>query len=361
MPPSPQSGGENVLNGHAVAIDNKGQIFFTFQPANVAMDTQVLARFDPDGTNGVLLGEKGPAGLSKGVPHGLRYEHDDDADADYLYHANNEALLFKTTMDGTVVWEKNLSEWRTTMKKFWPCKPTDATVVGDILFVSDGYGTSWIHLFDKHNGTYLSSFGGHGKTSTDPVKFSTPHSLSADPRFPGQLLVTDRSNKRLVFVDHEGHFKSELDVSSGGMPAPGSNALPCSSQFLHDKKAGMVAVVSSLGCDHDGATCGKVPPSLNFTNSGSVAIFDKNNKVVSEVEVARYLSEEGHQHPHGAAFLPNGDLVVVCYGGGCGGRPSAACQASQYPHKPGTSAGTISYWKRVTGITEKDAGSSMLE
>jgi hypothetical protein len=26
-----------------------------------------------------------------------------------------------------------------------------------------GYGTSWVHLFDKYNGTYLSSFGGAGK------------------------------------------------------------------------------------------------------------------------------------------------------------------------------------------------------
>ena len=56
------------------------------------------------------------------------------------------------------------ARWDVTRKEFWPCKPTDATVVGDTLYVSDGYGTSWVHLFDKHNGTYLSSFGGasHG-------------------------------------------------------------------------------------------------------------------------------------------------------------------------------------------------------
>jgi len=52
---------------------------------------------------------------------------------------------------------------------------------------------------------------------------------------------------------------------------------------------------------------------------------------------------------HDALFLPNGDVVVCCYGGGCGGKPSAKCQSSQFPHVKGTSAGTISYWKRVTG------------
>eukprot|EP01052_Picozoa_sp_SAG31_P027387 SAG31_NODE_2561_length_5481_cov_2.689335_6_plen_76_part_00 len=65
-----------MLNGHGIARDATGNIFFTFQPANVASDTQCLVRFDKDGTNGKLLGEKGPNGLSQGVPHGLRLEHD---------------------------------------------------------------------------------------------------------------------------------------------------------------------------------------------------------------------------------------------------------------------------------------------
>jgi len=49
-------------------------------------------------------------------------------------------------------------------------------------------------------------------------------------RFPGQLVVTDRTNERLVYVDHEGHFQSEMSLAKGGKPASGSMALPCSSQ-----------------------------------------------------------------------------------------------------------------------------------
>ena len=200
-----------------------------------------------------------------------------------------------------------------------------------------GYGTSWIHMFDKKDGTYKSSFGGSGKTTADPIKFRTPHSLSADPRFPGQLLVTDRSNERLVYVDHTGLYKSSIDVSTGGSPAPGSNSLPCSSHFMQTNTAdGMVALIPGLGDSH-----------ANFSTSGSVGIYDKDNKLISEIEVAKQLWEDGHQHPHDALFLPNGDVVVCCYGGGCGGKPSTSCQASQFPHKKGTSAGTISYWKRV--------------
>lgn len=121
------------------------------------------------------------------------------------------------------------------------------------------YGTSWIHMFNKKDGTYKSSFGGRGKTSADPIKFSTPHSLSADPRFPGQLLVTDRSNERLVYVNESGGYKSSIDVSKGGSPAQGSNSLPCSSHFMTDAKAGMVALIPGLG-----------DSKANFSTSGSV-------------------------------------------------------------------------------------------
>ena len=50
VPPSPLSGGGNVLNGHGVARDATGNIYFTFQPANVGDDAQVLVRFNPDAT-----------------------------------------------------------------------------------------------------------------------------------------------------------------------------------------------------------------------------------------------------------------------------------------------------------------------
>ena len=62
--------------------------------------------------------------------------------------------------------------------------------------------------------------------------------------------------------------------------------------------------------------------SLTWEGTLQVGIFDKNNKLVSEIEVARYLWQSGHQHPHDAIFLPNGDVVVSCYGGGCGGSSS---------------------------------------
>jgi len=92
--------------------------------------------------------------------------------------------------------------------------------------------------------------------------------------------------------------------------------------MIDDKEAGKVSIVPSLG--------------INYTNlwEGSTAIYAPNGTVLSVIEVAKHIGHLGHQHPHDAVFLPNGDVVVCCWSG---------------PGTPGMSPakGTISYWKRL--------------
>jgi len=333
--------------------DTQGNIFYTFQPASIREETRVLVRFQPDGTGGTLLGEPGPRHLSRGVPHGLRFEKRADTDGpDFLYHANNEAIVFKTTLDGKLVWEANFSDVRVGFPQkdarpdFWPVFPTDTYVRGDTLYIADGYGSSWVHLFCKHTGKYLNrSFGGKGNAGSkiEPVKFNTPHSIQEDPRFPGSpIVITDRSNSRLVYLDASGSFLWSVDMSKGGSPAAGSNSLPCNVHFMDDAKHGIVSVVPTLGSQMSGE---------NFTTSGVVGIYDKANTLISELQVAEKLWQLGFQHPHDAMFLPNGDLVVCTWGAGCGSQPSEECRHSQYPHVSGVGAGTISYWKRLPSVS----------
>ena len=74
---------------------------------------------------------------------------------------------------------------------------------GDV-WVADGYGTSYVHRYDKA-GDYVSSINGE-EGSAGP--FKTPHSVFIDRRKPEpELYISDRSNKRVQVYDLEGNFK----------------------------------------------------------------------------------------------------------------------------------------------------------
>jgi hypothetical protein len=317
-----------LQDGHGLVLDSVlGHFYYTFNPKQVTNNTQVLVRFAPNGYFLRLLGEPGGL-LATGVPHGLRLEHDNVQS--FLYHANNAHRVTKTTLDGQVIWSTDFSDWERERPHFWPIRPTDAIVVPntDMLLVADGYGSSWIHALNKTTGDYLEgkSFGGFGN-STNPVKFDTPHSISLevsslqkDDGQPTRFIVSDRSNNRLVYVTANGDFIKAVSM------AP----LPCNvDTSFTDPKDGRVAVIPSLGRE-----------DKTYTN-GSVVIWDAEFRhVLSTIEVARLLGEKGHQHPHDAIFLPNGDLVVCCWSG-----PSNPGQ--------GPARGTTSYWQRLPPSNKK--------
>ncbi len=73
---------------------------------------------------------------------------------------------------------------------------------GDI-YVTDGYGTNYIHRFDKA-GKYLASFGG----KAEPFSFDTAHKIVIDTRSkPARLLATDRRHNRILAMSLDGKFQ----------------------------------------------------------------------------------------------------------------------------------------------------------
>ncbi len=301
LPPS-ESG--NDLNGHGVCKDKEGNIFFTFVPKKVDNSTQVLAKWKADGTGVEMLGKPGPEGLSAGTPHGLRIEHDEKQGKSFLYHANNNAKVMKTDLEGNIIWTADLSGWSKdpVMKKFTPTgiRPCDAIVEPgtDTLWVADGYGSSFIHAFDKNTGKYIEgkSYGGIGNTTSDPIKLHTPHGIALDPRHPGTVVISDRSNSRLVWVKYDGTY-----VAHQSTGAAGPMSLPCNVDVMKDDKAGMVAIVPSLG----------MPGKMN---NGSVAIYGPNNELLSTLYIAEKIGHLGNQHPHDASeYLPAPIVSVLVW------------------------------------------------
>jgi hypothetical protein len=262
-----------MKNGHGLCHDAQGNIYFTFEPETVEDATRALVRFAPDGTGPILLGSDNT--LAHGVPHGLNIEIDKDGKA-FLYHANNEATVHKTTLDGQVLWTQ---KWPPQMGNY---KPTDAVVPpgSDRVIIADGYGSSMIHALKKADGIYAGkSWGGLGAAHGE---LNCPHGITFDSR-RGLLLTADRGNKRLEYFTTNGLYQSTIEAKE--------ITAPCNADIW-----GEYVLVPDL--------------------DGPLVILDKDNHVISVIEVGKLLGAQGFRHPHDAIWLPNGDIAVCTWNPG---------------------------------------------
>jgi len=124
-----------------------------------------------------------------------------------VHTRRHEAL--KTTLDGKVEWTLGWPEASGIYQKEDEFNPTSIAVTPDgQIFVADGYGKSWVHLYDKDR-KYVKSFGGPGK---EPGKMATCHGLLLDTRGKTPLLlVCDRANARLQWFTLDGEYVRMLD------------------------------------------------------------------------------------------------------------------------------------------------------
>jgi hypothetical protein len=264
----------------------------------IVIDKQGLIYWSMDGggPHGILV--YSPDGkFIKGIAEGLTGIHGmvlrDEGDEQFIFaaHLKGKKEALKLKLDGTVVWKidgdavvkasgkyKNLGEYNPT-----------AVAVGPQgqLFIADGYGQSWVHLYDKDQ-RYVKSFGGKGK---DPGQFMTCHGLGLDMRGEKPLLlVCDRENKRLQHFDLDGNF---VAVITEGLRRP------CSVSF-HGKNVAIAEL------------------------AGRVAIIDEKNEVVSELgdnpvegqranfNVPSSDWKEGiFTAPHGVSYDKEGNLYVM--------------------------------------------------
>jgi hypothetical protein len=89
---------------------------------------------------------------------------------------------------------------------------------GDIYIV-DGYGRSWIFVFDK-TGAFKKVFGGPTQI-VDGKGFANTHKIFVDTRFsPARLLCLDRGNNRMFHVDLDG--SNPQMISNKGLRNPSS-------------------------------------------------------------------------------------------------------------------------------------------
>lgn len=283
--------GANMVNCHGLVTDLDNNIYLTYENDGGKTDSNCLIKWKPDGTSAEFM-TGGNSALCSGTPHGLKLAVEQGTQ--YLYHANNNEKLTKTTLDGTIVWQKTGNFGQDPKV---PYKPTWFAIIpdSDYVYLCDGYGSNNVYVFHI-DGTFTGkTYGGVGNRSQHG-KFSTNHGCTWDPRF-NMIGVSDRANSRLEYFEIDPkspdkfEYKRTVDLRATGL---GAGTLPCNVRIYEDQEGR--AIVPDL--------------------AGPVAVLDRDDKLISIVNVSELLAEEGTRHPHDAIFLPSGDMVVGAWNPG---------------------------------------------
>ena len=287
---------------HGVAVDEAGLIYVTHRsPAPEPLDAVVV--FDPQGKFVRSFGKEYHTG-----GHGIDIRQEGNEEFLYLC-STRTSLVTKTTLKGEIVWKKErLLETGKYADPKTLYSPTNIAFSPDGgFYIGDGYGSHWIHQYDKE-AKWVRTFGGFG---TAPGEFQTPHGQWLDNR-PGRepsLIVADRANARLQYLTLDG--KHLGFVTQDGSLTSDVAALKSPVSFpAHFDIRGDVLLVPDL--------------------HARVTLFDKHNKVITHlgydpewtkqvlgdgkfpVRSDRSLWKSGKFiHPHDACFDKAGNLFVV--------------------------------------------------
>lgn len=282
---------------HNVAVDAAGLVYVIHEGRADQPDHPSIFVFDPNGKFVRAFGQQ-----FQGGGHGIEVRR--EGGQEYLYVAAYQQVktIAKLDLKGETVWERHAPmasgiyapHEDTERKADWGrdrFMPTNFAFLPDgDFFLADGYGSYFIHRYDK-DGNWKSCFGGPGEGAG---KFNTPHGLWIDDRNPQnlELVVTDRAHHTVQFLSLDGkHLRTQTGF---GLPAN------------IDRQGDLLLVPELLG---------------------RVSLLGKDNQVVAQLgdDAARIKADEKFAirgdsskwsqdkfvHPHDACFDRDGNIYVA--------------------------------------------------
>ncbi|QDV33473.1 twin-arginine translocation signal domain-containing protein [Tautonia plasticadhaerens] len=199
---------------HGVAVDKDGMIYVTHRagpdrPSSPAMAQDTVVVFDPEGKFVRSFGKE-----YHGGGHGIDIHEEDGREFLYLAFMFPINLVVKADLNGEVVWVKEKpvepGVYADPEARYSPTNVAFSPDGG--FYVCDGYGSNYIHQYDK-KGEWTRTWGG---TGTEPGLMRTPHGIWFDDRAGREpdVVVADRANARLQYFSPEGQFRSIVDEVS---------------------------------------------------------------------------------------------------------------------------------------------------
>lgn len=305
-------------NTHGTAIDRDGLIYITHQGnAGAPCDTVVV--FDPDGKCVRSFGKEFAGG-----GHGIDLRDENGTEYLYLSITAPHRLVVKCDKTGKEVWRKSVPTEPHVYDEKHPFSPTNVCFgpTGD-LYVGDGYGSSFIHQYDK-DGKWIRSWGGAGQQAG---KMRTPHGqwLDARPGKDPRLVIADRANARLQYFSLDGEPLEILQgIKANEMDKDGTTGM------LADDNGKEIPVTYVYGisfpADIDSQGEYLLVPDLH----ARVMLLNSQNKVVANLGLdegwtAQVLEGKPFRirmepsswpagkfvHPHDACFDKDGNIFVA--------------------------------------------------
>jgi hypothetical protein len=275
---------------HGVAVDEAGFMYIKHRNrAETPMDAIVV--FDPAGKYVTSFGKEYHAG-----GHGIDIRK--EGGVEYLYLCDvNKRQVIKSVLTADrkeeQIWKMCFPLEPGVYQKVSQFSPTNVAFAPDGgFYVADGYGSHYIHQYDK-NARWVRTWGGAGK---EPGQMQTPHGIWLDdrPRREPSLVVADRANARLQYFTLDGKplgfvtvvsFPAHFDIRGIELLVPDLHARV--SIFDKDNK-----VIVHLGYDPDWT---KLVLADNFAMRSQP----------SRWEPGRFI------HPHDACYDKDGNIFVV--------------------------------------------------
>ena len=272
---------------HGVSIDQNGLVYVKHR-SRTPEPVDAIVVFDPQGNYVRSFGKE-----YHGGGHGIDIRKEGNEEFLYLCDVKN-GVVAKTNLHGDVVWRKEAPQEPQVYKPGMKYSPTNVAFAPDGgFYIADGYGSHFIHQFDKQ-ANWVRTWGGEG---TDNGLMKTPHGIWLDnrPGRPLELVVADRANARLQYFTPNGEF---LRVE-GNVSFPAHFDIRGEELLIAD----LHARITILDKDNNVAIHLGYDPDWTKEVLGDMKFTLRND---------RSLWKEGKfVHPHDACYDKDGNILVA--------------------------------------------------
>jgi len=182
------------------------EYFTLIDPVDVATDSRDRVFVFCRGNHPVLIFDRDGNFISCWGEGHFRYAHGlfiGPDDSVYLVDAETH-VVEKYTPSGKLLMTLGKRDWAEPTHHGAPFNMPTGLALGRSgeMFISDGYGNSFVHKFSPE-GKLIKTWGGHG---SGPGQFVTVHNIATDRC--GNVYVCDRQNDRIQKFTSEGEYLS---------------------------------------------------------------------------------------------------------------------------------------------------------